>query len=198
VTADHGEQLGDHGYGEGHFDLYRETVRIPLFFRGPRVAPGVVETAVSSMDTPVSLLAAAGLSFSGAVVGRDNHVASPGSNAPARDEKRTLLVVGYPNFTRSLVAIRDHFWYVRNLDFLYKRLLVERNVHVTAAAPPGMKEARLLSSGKTGSLFMTPLDAIPGKIRPVYVSAEVRLARPGCDAELKRRWSPASPISTVP
>src|SRR5262249_42236708 len=30
VTADHGEQLGDHGYSEGHFDLYRETVRVPL------------------------------------------------------------------------------------------------------------------------------------------------------------------------
>lgn len=191
VTADHGEQLGDHGYSAGHFDLYRETVRVPLFFHGARIAPGVVETPVSSMDTPVSILAAAGLGFSGPVVGRNNLAASESASRRAGDAKRAFLVLGYPNFTRSLVAIRDHFWYVRNLDFLYKRLLVERDVPNAAAAPPGMKEARLLRSGETGSLYVTPLDMVPGKIRPVYVSAEIRLAKPGCNAELKPAVEPS-------
>lgn len=191
VTADHGEQLGDHGYSAGHFDLYRETVRVPLFFHGARIVPGVVETAVSSMDTPVSILAAARLSFSGAVAGRNNLVTLGSSSRPAGAEKRPFLVLGYPNFTRSLVAIRDHFWYVRNLDFLYKRLLVEKSVPNAAAVPPGMKEARLLRSGETGSLYVTPLDMVPGKIRPVYVSAEIRLAKPGCTAELKPAVEPS-------
>ena len=191
VTADHGEQLGDHGYAAGHFDLYRETVRVPLFFHGARIEPGVVETAVSSMDTPVSILAASGLSFSGAVAGRNNLATTSSASRQAGDGKRPLLVVGYPNFTRSLVAIRDHFWYVRNLDFLYKRLLVEKEVAKATAAPPGMKEARLLSSGETGSLYATPLDMVPGKIRPVYVSAEIRLVEPGCNAELKPAVEPS-------
>ena len=51
VTADHGEQLGEHGMSKGHADIYRETLRIP-WCRGPararsgsgqERAPGVLD-----------------------------------------------------------------------------------------------------------------------------------------------------------
>jgi hypothetical protein len=143
------------------------------------------------MDTPVSILGAARLRFAGTVAGRDNHVAPGGASPRAVDAKRRFLVIGYPNFTRSLVAIRDHFWYVRNLDYLYKRLMIEKDVPNAAAPPPGMKEATLLRSGGTGSLYVTPLDMVSGKIRPVYVSAEIRLTKPGCKATLKPAVEPS-------
>lgn len=52
VTADHGEELGEHG-GLGHAaTLYEEVVRVPLFVRWPAALPGgrVVEQPVSLVD----------------------------------------------------------------------------------------------------------------------------------------------------
>ena len=34
ITADHGEQFGEHGYTGGHADMYRETTRVPLVLAG--------------------------------------------------------------------------------------------------------------------------------------------------------------------
>lgn len=65
-TADHGDALGSHG---GRFDkgcfMIEEILRIPLAIRYPeKITPGtVVHRPVSSVDYPVTMLAAAGLVF---------------------------------------------------------------------------------------------------------------------------------------
>jgi len=50
LTADHGEQLGEHGIDFHHRGLFDEVIRVPLFLRAPGVAPGVVTQQVRLMD----------------------------------------------------------------------------------------------------------------------------------------------------
>jgi arylsulfatase A-like enzyme len=62
VTADHGDEFGEHGdYGHGH-TVYQELLWVPLIVAGPQVAtPGrVVETAVPLLDLMPTLLDVAG------------------------------------------------------------------------------------------------------------------------------------------
>lgn len=65
-TADHGDGLACHG---GHFDkgsyLSQEVLRVPLAMRWPaNIPPGrIYSTPVCTVDVPVSILDAAGLSF---------------------------------------------------------------------------------------------------------------------------------------
>jgi arylsulfatase A-like enzyme len=63
VTADHGEQFGEHGnFGHG-FSVYQAEVHVPLLVHFPRkVPPGhVVREAVSLRDLPSTVLELAGL-----------------------------------------------------------------------------------------------------------------------------------------
>lgn len=62
ITADHGDEFGEHGdYGHGH-TTYQELLRVPLIVAGPQVAePGrVVETPVPLLDLLPTLLEVAG------------------------------------------------------------------------------------------------------------------------------------------
>lgn len=72
ITADHGEEFGDHG-GLLHRDtLFDELVRIPFILRGRDVPAGVVDPAlVSTVDIAPTLLAAAGLEIPAAMEGRN-------------------------------------------------------------------------------------------------------------------------------
>ena len=50
VTADHGEEFGDHG-GSGHrATLYEEVLRVPLLLRGTDIEPRRISTPVSLVD----------------------------------------------------------------------------------------------------------------------------------------------------
>jgi arylsulfatase A-like enzyme len=56
LTADHGEEFGEHG-GEGHGrTLHREVVQIPLLLHVPGVEAGRVSEPVSSLDVVPTLL----------------------------------------------------------------------------------------------------------------------------------------------
>ena len=62
VTADHGEELGDHG---GHYHgttLYDEQVRVPLVWSSPGVVPaGVYDVPIDLPDLATTLLSALGV-----------------------------------------------------------------------------------------------------------------------------------------
>jgi arylsulfatase len=56
ITADHGEELFDHG-GFGHgFTLHREVVDVPLLLRGPGIAPSRVAAPVGLVDVAATVL----------------------------------------------------------------------------------------------------------------------------------------------
>ncbi|MBM4014590.1 MAG: sulfatase [Planctomycetes bacterium] len=60
ITADHGEELFDHG-GFGHgFTLHREVVDVPLLLCGPGIAPARVAAPVGLVDVAATLLELAG------------------------------------------------------------------------------------------------------------------------------------------
>ncbi len=66
VTADHGEQFGEHGsFGHG-FSVYQTEVHVPLMIHFPRKVPAghVVHDAVSLRDLPSTVLELAGLDAS--------------------------------------------------------------------------------------------------------------------------------------
>ena len=170
VTADHGEQIGDHGLPVGHADIYRETVAVPLIIAGPGIPTGRVPAAVSTMDIGVALTKLAGAKFSNPVDGQDllaiadrsmswlNRLFSSG-------EKRPLIITGNPVYTRSVALIDGSQWYIRNFDYVY------RNVWVEIPAPDSNKPS-------------TPLDAsgtIPyTDYEPRLVSIEHVAADPDC------------------
>ena len=61
VTADHGEELGDHGGWYHGTTLYDEQVRVPLLWSSPGLARGTSSAPVELIDLPTTLLAALGI-----------------------------------------------------------------------------------------------------------------------------------------
>ena len=55
VTADHGEELNDHGWMGHGMTLFEETVHVPLIVTIPGVAPSVVTTPVQLIDVMPTL-----------------------------------------------------------------------------------------------------------------------------------------------
>jgi arylsulfatase A-like enzyme len=61
ITADHGEELGEHGKFGHRDEVFAEVVRVPLVVVGPGIEPGVVEQAVATVDVTPSLMELVGL-----------------------------------------------------------------------------------------------------------------------------------------
>jgi arylsulfatase A-like enzyme len=182
VTADHGEQLGDHGYAQGHADIYRETIRVPLIVQGPGVRAGRVERPVSSMDVAASLLRLLGLRFDAA-----SNVPPEAGGAVPWDQAapaRPLLVLGYPGHTQSVGLIEDDLWFIRNLDYFYKEVLVER----PAGDAPAPDFIPLKAADHDGDESLFVVDAAsPDGIAALEVAVEARLERRDCKGELSLR-----------
>ncbi len=62
VTADHGEEFGEHGGSYHGTTLYEEQIKVPLIWSSPSVVqPGVVDAPVELVDIGSTLLSAAGV-----------------------------------------------------------------------------------------------------------------------------------------
>ena len=71
LTADHGEEFCEHGRLGHGANLYQETLRVPMVLRGPGIPPGRrVDSPVSLLDVPVTLLGLARVPAPGAWQGR--------------------------------------------------------------------------------------------------------------------------------
>jgi arylsulfatase A-like enzyme len=62
VTADHGEEFGDHGGNFHGTTVYDEQVRVPLVMEVPGVRAGVVSEPVSLVDVAATVMGGVGLS----------------------------------------------------------------------------------------------------------------------------------------
>ena len=60
VTADHGEEFLERGHFGHTRTLYEELVRVPLIVSGPRAVASAVDTPVSLVSLPATILALAG------------------------------------------------------------------------------------------------------------------------------------------
>jgi arylsulfatase A-like enzyme len=71
LTADHGEELLDHGGVLHGYTLYEELLRIPLILWAPgRLSPAAVETPTNTLDLRATLLDLAGLRAAQGLAGR--------------------------------------------------------------------------------------------------------------------------------
>ncbi len=72
-TADHGEELGEHGIWFDHHGLYETNLRVPLILWGPGHVPGgvVVDGTVTLLDVAPTILRACGAEVPAALTGRD-------------------------------------------------------------------------------------------------------------------------------
>jgi arylsulfatase len=111
VTADHGEAFGEDGYyfAHGH-SVGLSQLRVPLLWRPAEVTPpGVVRTAVSTLDVAPTLLAAAGVPIPPAFRGRPLPLAEPPDSPPravfSEHRARAAVVAGDRYFARDRVPI---------------------------------------------------------------------------------------------
>jgi len=71
ITADHGEEFGEHGGRYHGSTVYEEQVRVPLLILGPGVKPGRVATPVQTIDLLPTTLSALGIPRPARIRGRD-------------------------------------------------------------------------------------------------------------------------------
>ncbi len=118
ITSDHGEQLGEHGYGADHVDFYSETIFVPLIFHGFNIPKNkVVEEYVSTMDIGVTLLELANLNFEKSV---DGVPLLDAKGKLAAFTRRDFLIMGNPMKVRSVQLLSFPYSYILNSDFFHK------------------------------------------------------------------------------
>lgn len=83
VSADHGEEHGDHGGRYHGTTVYEEQVRVPLVIVGPGIAPRVVGGAVQTIDLLPTSLAALDVPIPPRIRGRDLGPALVGAESEA-------------------------------------------------------------------------------------------------------------------
>lgn len=195
ITADHGEQLGEHGLEEGHADLYRETIRVPLILRGPGIAAEKRQEVVSSMDLGVSLLDSIGGEYASAVSG----VSFAGTGRRTDFDERKLLVLGYPAYARSLALVSHDRVYIQNLDRFYQYLGLKEITH-RGVQPPGRgwSRAQPIEERRGAVRYTLPLLASIDQMKPVYVAARVFSETPDCRSSLAVHVEPNLDYLAVP
>jgi hypothetical protein len=110
VTADHGEELGEHGLRFHAKSLYNAVVRVPLVMRVPGVAARSVSTPVSLVDVMPTLLDLAGVEGPAGMNGRTLVPALQGRAAPARP---LLLELAHDRqITRDMAGVVSPPWKV--------------------------------------------------------------------------------------
>lgn len=125
ITADHGEQLGEHGFTVQHYDVYSETTFVPLIFHGYKIPKNktIEKEYISTMDIGVTLLELANLNFGKPV---DGVPLLKANGSPAALPQREQLVIGCPAYVKSLQLISYPYSYILNVDFFYKSSYVSR------------------------------------------------------------------------
>jgi HEAT repeat protein len=101
VTADHGEEFGEHGGRYHGTTVYEEQVRVPLIVEGPGVSPGPIASVVQTIDLLPTVLSALGIPRPARLRGRDLGpllARKPGADDPglafAETDEYTLLARG--------------------------------------------------------------------------------------------------------
>jgi arylsulfatase A-like enzyme/HEAT repeat protein len=113
VSADHGEEFGEHGGRYHGTTVYEEQVRVPLILRAAGVAPRVVKEPVQTIDILPTLLAGLHIPVPPRVRGRDLGTAQAPDwqgEAFVESEEQALLATGTQRLVcnRALGACRVH------------------------------------------------------------------------------------------
>jgi arylsulfatase A-like enzyme len=131
ITADHGEEFAEHGTSGGHADFYTEDIFVPLIFHGHHIPKNkIIETYVSTMDIPVTLLGMANLAFDTHTEGID---LLETYKKPGTGKNRKMLIIGNGRYTRSLQMLGYPWTYILNLDHHYKYFFISHRDNLPTA-----------------------------------------------------------------
>jgi hypothetical protein len=187
ITADHGEQIGEHGFTGGHVDLYRETIRVPLIIAGPGITQRRIPGLVSLMDLAPTLLDFAGLRFAHSTEGRSLLRELKGE--PASYPARGLVVLGYPSYARSVAWRDEGVYFVRNFEPVYKSLSI---APASASAPSPATAPGRAPWRDEGDRRVFTIPAID--IEPFGIRLDIEAVR-GCAANVVVSIAPGIDLS---
>ncbi len=88
VTADHGEEFGEHG-AQYHETCYEEVVRVPLMVSGPGIAPGKDDSIVQQIDLLPTMLALLGVAPPAGLPGAN--MLAPHSSGPSLSDRPLFI-----------------------------------------------------------------------------------------------------------
>jgi len=180
ITADHGEQIGDHDVPVNHADIYRETVQVPLVMAGPGIESDRVAANVSQLDVPVALARLGGAELQNAVDGIDALRFAERETSwlhrlfGRREEERAFVVTGAPAYSRSIVLVKGPKWFIKNFDSAYRYARIQ-----TPAPSRGGPAKRLTGTSAEGQTSYT-VDI--RHYRPFWVTFQHVASSPACAA----------------
>ncbi len=173
LTADHGEEFGEHGsweHGHTHFD---ELLHVPLVLRAQGIAPRRIAEPVGSIDVAPTLCRLAGIAPAPTFRGRDLADAlRTGAAWPAFPG-----LAAYGNFWGdALESWRDARW--KRIDVGGHSLLFDWNADPgehedrAAAEPDALAESRARSAA-----WLHSIDAVPPRIGPAVRADSAAIER---------------------
>ncbi len=177
ITSDHGEQLGEHGLRGGHADIYTETIRVPLIVSGAGIDAARIGQTVSSMSVAPSILGLAGLEFGESKDAPSLVPLMRGEEGTERPE--SLLVVGYPSYTRSVGLRTENLYFIRNLESIYREIAVGPAPEERMESRVAKRQADVMNEGNA-RVFLIPSIAA----KPQRVTADIQL-KAHCATEVK-------------
>jgi arylsulfatase A-like enzyme len=162
VTADHGENVGDHGMMDHQYCLYDTLVAVPLVLHGGAFTGGSdIDDLVSLMDLPPTLLDAAGIDAPEARERFHGTSFHPDAGSAAREFAVSEYIAPQP----SMAALE------RNLGRVPERLRTyDRSLRAIRT------DDQKLVRGSDGSTRLYDLDADPGETTDVSDDRPDRVA----------------------
>jgi arylsulfatase A-like enzyme len=143
LTADHGEELYDHGGFSHGFSLHREVLHVPLFVKLPgQKQGGVVPDRVSLADVLPTILDAAKVPVTGTLDGRSLMPLLHGETLPAQpllfeaDWKRRCVAKALLDGPWKLLSIAQNYEGLQDVVQLYDTTNDPNELHDLAAEQP--------------------------------------------------------------
>lgn len=130
LTADHGEEFYEHGRWS-HYQLYDESLRVPLVVRIPGIKPRSIDWQVSLLDVAPTVLELAGVSKPEAMLGIS--LLQQARESQVDRSREVYAEAIWPDNLR--LAIRTE-----EFKFLYESKLPDRSMLIDLKADPGERE----------------------------------------------------------
>ena len=177
LTADHGEELFEHGSFEHGHTVWQELLHVPLAFWGPGVRPGRERTPVSLVDLAPTLLEAVGLPPLSAA---DGISLWPNLTSGATLPKRTLYAESllFGTEQKAVIDWPEKLVWVPRRDTWQRFDLAKDPGEQHGGAPDGSAAEQALQHAGT-ALWSTRPDAGPEGAAPVDAKTREALEKLG-------------------